>query len=73
MRKPEICHSENTAFLDALESCLSSGLSIVLDGIPQTRESLESERDRLSSEDWIGTILLDDEGGVKGLSFSRKI
>ena len=73
MRKPEICHSENTAFLDALESCLSSGLSIVLDGIPQTRESPEGERGRLSSEDWIGTILLDDEGGVKGLSFSRKI
>ena len=71
MRKPEICHSQNTAFLDALESCLASGLTVVVDGIPQTKESLENALADQDGEGWIGTVLLNDKGDMKGLSFSK--
>ena len=72
MRKPEICHKENTAFLDALESCLSSGLTVLMDGVPQTEESLLRLFSEQDGEDWIGTILLNDMGDVNGLAFSKK-
>ena len=70
MRKPVICHKENTAFLYALESCLSTGLTVLLDGVPQTKETLERRLSDQSGEDWIGTVLLNDQGDMEGLSFS---
>ena len=70
MQEPVICHKENSAFLDALESCLSSGLAVFLDGIPQTAESLETVLTARDGKEWTGTLLLDDKGDLKGLSFS---
>ena len=70
MDQNKICHTENNAFLEALNSCLSSGLSVWLEGIPQTGESL-SHRMLLKEEaDWVGTFLEDEQGVLKGISFT---
>ena len=70
MRKPVICHDNNAAFLDALESCLSTGLKVLLDGDEQTKEMLEVSFKSREPETWTGTILLNDKGDIEGLSFT---
>ncbi|MBO4872359.1 MAG: hypothetical protein J5496_02970 [Lachnospiraceae bacterium] len=73
MQKPNvICHEEQTAFLDALESCLSSGLAVLMDGVPQTKESLKKILKEKGNRSWTGTILLGDRGDLKGLSFTAE-
>ena len=70
MRKPVICHDQDTAFLDALRSCLATGLTVELDGVPQTQASLERSFRRRDPDSWTGTVLLNDKGDVRGLSFT---
>lgn len=70
MPKPQICHETKPALLDALESCLSSGLEVLIDGVPQTRESLEEGFTLRDAENWTGTLMLGEKGDLEGLSFS---
>ncbi len=72
MQETVICHKDQTAFLDALESCLSTGLAVLMDGVPQTEESLKQLLTEKKNREWRGTILQDDKGDLKGLSFTAE-
>ena len=68
MEEKKICHAENAAFLDALSSCLASGLTVLKDGEPITPESLRE----LSASDeyrWTGRCLQNEKGKLTGISF----
>ena len=68
MEEKKICHAENAAFLDALFSCLASGLSVLKDGEALTPETLRE----LSASDefhWEGRCLQNEKGKLTGISF----
>ena len=65
-----ICHRQNDDFTDALASCLSSGLSVWLDGVPQTGETLPGALLLKEDADWKGTFLKAEDGSLLGISFT---
>lgn len=71
MQKPLICHEENEAFLDALQSCLSTGLVVLMDGVPLTGNSLK-ELPFIQEEGLVGHFLRNEQGDFTGISFSKK-
>ncbi len=70
MKTQRICHEED-AFVDALISCMDSGLTVLADGIPLTRDSLRQSSLIRESGRWEGDCLRDEAGQLTGLSFSQ--
>ncbi|MBO4838526.1 MAG: hypothetical protein J5493_04055 [Lachnospiraceae bacterium] len=65
-----ICHKQNSDFTDALASCLSSGLSVWLDGVPQTGEILTGSLLLKEEAEWVGSFLKAEDGSLLGISFT---
>ena len=70
MEKSLICHEKNNDFLDALNSCMTSGLSVWFDGVPLTKEKLLDSLLFKEGAEWVGTFLRDERGTVRGISFT---
>ena len=70
MKKSRICHKQNNDFLDALHSCLTSGLSVWFDGIPFTGDRLPDSLLLKEDAEWEGTFLKDERGTLRGISFT---
>ena len=47
-------------------------LAVLMDGVPQTEESLKQLLTEKKNREWRGTILQDDKGDLKGLSFTAE-
>lgn len=71
MENRMICHEED-AFLEALLTCLDSGLTVLADGIPLTKESLRESSLIRESISWEGDCLRNDQGKLMGLSFTKR-
>ncbi len=65
-----VCHTGNNDFLDALNSCLTSGLGVWLDGIPQTGDQLSQYLLFRENAEWVGSFLQDESGALRGISFT---
>lgn len=72
MQKPVVCHEENAALLDALASCLSTGLVVLIDGIPQTGGMLQEALKYGRAEGLVGHFLQNERGDIRGLSFTQR-
>ena len=70
MEKSLICHEKNNDFLDALNSCMTSGLSVWFDGVPLTGGKLPESLLLNEEIEWIGTFLKDERGALRGISFT---
>ena len=71
MKNNEICHNRE-AFLDALFSCMDSGLQVWADGVPLTRDSLPNSALIRESGNWTGDCLKNESGELTGLSFTQE-
>ena len=72
MKDQTICHEENSAFLDALYSCLDSGLTLMANGKTLTRPML-AQSDLLREDlNWEGSFIRNEQGEMKGISFSAE-
>ena len=70
MKNKLICHTGNNDLTDALASCLSSGWTVFLDGVPQTGETLAGSLLLREDADWVGSFLTAEDGSLAGISLT---